>query len=344
MGVSISAIIKNDLPSSATHEMKMDYIDATIGRLNSHFHTDEAINKFINASSEWPENWEYSIETMNGFGRMILMDGFWEVEPGFDYFQYFEKIAGRFWLRDSLFDLAHALGTTEIWVCEENLTTNGCPDFDDISFIDWLVWATSQKGVIKDFNPNITYRSEDGHFRYDSIYKETFIGLMEDLQSIIRDVQLTLGQNVQVCRLSSAGQFHISVHFPDGNNLFNIETKKLLVADNFLSYTYENAGFVVLYYPSMVKVVSYSGKELMAGQTDDFDFRNLISSDILKYKAGTPEYYHTHVLQNKITGEIIYFIEDINYNDVSKICTRMVRYISRDNCLVESFSEEYEVA
>lgn len=80
-----------------------------------------------------------------------LRKGYWHVSPAYRYHQLFTP---PFFVRKGFYEIAKALGKSEVWYCDEFHLDN-CGDeqwdYDTQTFEEWQAFITAKYGPIKDF-------------------------------------------------------------------------------------------------------------------------------------------------------------------------------------------------
>lgn len=119
MGVDLSCMVKNRFHAMDDHEACMRYINETLELINNHYS-----EKYIFDQLDY-ENFQCNHiirDDIDGlFMNMDLHNGFWHVELGYHYAQYFFK---HLYLRQQLYELARMLGASDFWICEEYYSWN----------------------------------------------------------------------------------------------------------------------------------------------------------------------------------------------------------------------------
>jgi len=152
MGVDLSCMIRNRFHSKDNHEACMKYINETLELLNSHYSQHYIFDQF-----EYDERYNYDAirvyqiieknEDTGIFMDLQLYNGFWHVELGYHYCQYFFK---NLWLRQQLYELAKLLGEKEIWPCSEYYSWNSATvnlEDESIDFDTWKQQASKELGM-----------------------------------------------------------------------------------------------------------------------------------------------------------------------------------------------------
>jgi len=217
MGVDISCMIRNRFHSKDNHEACMKYINETLDSLNGHYSGQYRFDQY-----EFDDMQTYQIieneEEDDLFMDLQLYNGFWHVEMGFHYCQYFFKTL---WLRKKLYELARLLGESEIWPCSEYYAWNSAAVNLDDELIDFEMWKQqAAKGLGK---PIPTLDIEDvlncKYYFYDA-------------EEVYFDPCLDYNEKVKVCE-SSFSEYKIKnllscgpcVLLEKDNRLFLLNTK-----------------------------------------------------------------------------------------------------------------------
>lgn len=203
MGVDVTHIIRHDFKDVKNHKAAKKYLLLTLELLKEKFciHLDSSDGRFKILSEDTNEMcfcffpFDYTF---------FLRDGFWQIESNFKIHQLVKKDKeNNYWLRNSVYDIARALGQNEAWHAEEFYTWN-CRywDIETINFNTWL--KKVKRRVKKEHGKEIsrfppesettgTYYAWGNGVCYDPIYHDMFIGCDEkfkELQSRITDYRL----------------------------------------------------------------------------------------------------------------------------------------------------------
>lgn len=148
MGVCVEGLIRNDFYDMDNIEAVEAELNRTSQMLNDYFHL-EGEDKYLPEGLDCDYYQLYS-ESHHMY-RMFLKKGYWHVSPAYRYHQLFTP---PLFVRKGFYDVAKALGKSEVWYCDEFRLDN-CGDeqwdYDTQSFEEWLAFITAKYGPIKEF-------------------------------------------------------------------------------------------------------------------------------------------------------------------------------------------------
>ena len=168
MGVDVTHIIRHNFHNGQDIQACKKFVINTAYKLKTQLHDEVFVRRedvawkaieergWEQTLLDKPEdNWpaEFSIHLNRYNCRLFLRDGFWQLDPPFHYCVLVMHPEGRLWLRDVVYDIAHALGENEVWHADEYHTWNsGEISIETITFEEWLAYARNTKDGIKEFD------------------------------------------------------------------------------------------------------------------------------------------------------------------------------------------------
>ena len=148
MSVSVGGLIRNDF----YRVDKIEAVEAELNRasqiLNDYFHL-EGEDRFLPEGIDCGDYQVYS--QSDRMPTLYLRKGYWHVSPVYRYHQLFTL---PLFVRKGFYDVAKALGKTEIWYCDEFRLDNSADsnwNYDTQTFEEWLEYIISTYGPIKEF-------------------------------------------------------------------------------------------------------------------------------------------------------------------------------------------------
>lgn len=137
MSIDVSHIIRHNFRKVDDRVAINDFVLHTMGQLKEKLYLHEADDDFEYYNLE--EYNEYYFRVPYYKVDFYLHAGCWRVESYFDYYQLFMHDGGIFPIRRTIYDLARALGQSEVWHASEHYTWNGNGlEETDQSFERWL--------------------------------------------------------------------------------------------------------------------------------------------------------------------------------------------------------------
>lgn len=171
MGACVEGLIRNDFYDVDNIEAVEAELNQASQILNDYFQL-EGEDRFLPEGLDYGDYQVYS-ETHHMF-RMFLRKGYWHVSPAHKYHQLFTP---PLFVRKGFYDIAKALGKSEIWYCDEfHLDNSGNPnwDYDTQTFEEWLEFINTTYGPIKEFPIEEIMLNEEIWPRIDSVYHDDF--------------------------------------------------------------------------------------------------------------------------------------------------------------------------
>ena len=140
----LALIIKNDFNQRCDDKATLKKIEETTEMLNRELKTD-VFKTFQDAEFN-----DYKVVDTRKKGEFIEIDtfnGFWMVDTGWRYHQYFQIYDGKLWLREMMAKYVRLLGATEAYVCiEYNAWNSKFWKEEKTTFLDWFAGCTAELG------------------------------------------------------------------------------------------------------------------------------------------------------------------------------------------------------
>ena len=141
----LSIIVKNDFNQRSDEKVTLKKIEETTEMLNRELKTD------VFKTFQDPEYNDYEVidtrKDNDEIMEITIYDGFWMIDTGWRYHQYFHIHEGKLWLRDMMSKYVRLLGATEAYVCIEYNSWNSQFWKDEkTTFDDWLAGCTADLG------------------------------------------------------------------------------------------------------------------------------------------------------------------------------------------------------
>lgn len=178
MGYDFSVMIKTDFRKRHDREETLKKLEDTCALLNK----SEGTNSYIVDTDDTFDQWCIR-DTDEGhfFMELWLFNGFWHMETGFGYFQYFEKVHS---IRKSAFEYVSLLGQKEAWPCDERYSWNsGALSDYCCTFEDWKAYCEKGlDGKIKKLDIRDVMNSKDEFYVGDLVYYDSFEDYHQKLQ------------------------------------------------------------------------------------------------------------------------------------------------------------------
>ena len=173
MGVCVEGLIRNDF-------YDMDNIEAVEAELNR---VSKLLNDNLQLEGEdvyYPDGMDcgdYQVRSdKHHMSCLYLKKGYWHVGPAYRYQQLFTP---PLFVRKGFYDIAKALGKSEIWYCNEfHLWNSGDEewDYDTQTFEEWLEYITNKYGPIKEYPIDEVMKSDPlKYFPADPVYHDSFM-------------------------------------------------------------------------------------------------------------------------------------------------------------------------
>lgn len=107
------------------------------------------------------------------FMELWLFNGFWHMETGFNYSQYFYKVHS---IRRCVYEYAKILGEKEAWPCDERFSWNSDVLSDYCrTFEDWIALCEKELGKkIEKLDIRDVMNSKDQFYQGDLVYYDSF--------------------------------------------------------------------------------------------------------------------------------------------------------------------------
>ena len=184
MGYDCSIMIRTDFRKRHDKEATLKKLEETAAILNN----AEGANSYVVRIDDTFDKWCITEgDDEQFFMNLELYNGFWHMETGFGYFQYFEKVHS---IRRSVYEYVKLLGEIEAWPCDERYSWNSdiLSDYC-VKFEEWIAYCEKGQGKkieeldIRDvmnrkeqfYQGNLVYHDsfEDYHQK-EKIYKELY--------------------------------------------------------------------------------------------------------------------------------------------------------------------------
>ena len=146
MGVDLCLIVKNRFDQREDLSATLDKIKEITALLNDSLKTEgyRVIQDIDNDDLEII----YTYEGENdGIISIELFNGFWMIDTGWRYHQYFNIVDGHLWLRERMYKYISLLGANEAYVCTEYCAWNNVLWKESkMTFDDWKNICTKELG------------------------------------------------------------------------------------------------------------------------------------------------------------------------------------------------------
>ena len=225
MGVDCSMILRDDsLCELKTFEERMariqvieDYLVKKYGITNR----EEAIKDRTLDGDRYPsfDFKPYDIVSIN------MYDGFWEIETGWRYSQYFDKNGGPSGLQKAFYDIARDFGCDEAYICSEFCAWNG-GDLEDHHFDEWLEDMRSRFGEIRELTSDTRYHWDSKVF--PEVVHDSFTACKEKMADLSKRIA---SKGYKVNKIYCLGWYFITVSKKGKVYLMNKETLELLIPE-----------------------------------------------------------------------------------------------------------------
>jgi hypothetical protein len=181
MGVDCSMILRADeLHQLSSHEEKIAYIRALEDRLIKKYGIAKREDAITYEDFDDENNMRFDFEPYDIIS-LNMYDGFWEIESGYHYSQYFSDDGRSTGVRRLFFDIARDLGCNDGYVCSEHCTWNG-EDMESLNLQEWLEHMRARFGEIKEYNPTIEYGNYDD--RFPEVFHDDFAECKQELREL----------------------------------------------------------------------------------------------------------------------------------------------------------------
>lgn len=225
MGVDCSMILRDDnLRELKTFEEKIariraieDFLVKKYGIVNR----EEAFQDRTFSGDEFP-SFDFKPYGIIGIN---MYDGFWEIETGWRYSQYFDKDGGPSGLQDTFFDIARDFGCDEAYICSEFCAWNG-GDLEDHNFDEWLDEMRSRFGEIRELTSDTKYNWDTRVF--PEVVHDSFTACKEKMAELSRKVE---AKGYIANGILCIGRNYITVSKDDKVYLMHDQTLELLIPD-----------------------------------------------------------------------------------------------------------------
>ena len=171
MSVCVEGLIRNDFYSYEN----IDAVEAELNRasqiLNDYFHL-EGEDRFLPEGLDCGDYQVYSQSYR--MPTLYLRKGYWHVSPAYRYHQLFTP---PLFVRKGFYDIAKALGKSEVWYCDEFRLDNSGDlnwNYDSPSFEEWLKYINSTYGPIKEFPIEEIMLNEEIWPNVEPVYHDCF--------------------------------------------------------------------------------------------------------------------------------------------------------------------------
>ena len=170
MGYDCSIMIKTDFRKRHEKEATLKKLEETAAILNN----AEGANSFVVWTDDSFNQWcirEGDDEQF--FMELGLFNGFWHMETGFHYSQYFYKAHS---IRRSVYEYVKLLGEKEAWPCDERFSWNSHVLSDYCrTFEDWVALCEKELGKkIEKLNIRDVMNRKDQFYQGDLVYYDSF--------------------------------------------------------------------------------------------------------------------------------------------------------------------------
>lgn len=240
MGVDISHIIKNDFHEVHNHEKSLNYVLETIKHLKDYFQLHET------REDEWDlrdyfelEDWDLISFRLPWYDvEFELHNGFWKIESYFHYCQFvmYEEDIKEFFIRELIFDIAKALGQSEVWHAEEWYTWNGgILEEPGPSLEEWIRDVETKYGKpFPEFEPSAIFKQGYKHIPdYEPIYHDCLKGYKEELEKLHKEI----GNNAKILGLLKYEGLYLRCKQGSGFNLYDKRKHKFFFTEPVDSIT-----------------------------------------------------------------------------------------------------------
>ena len=170
MGYDCSIMIKTDFRKRHDRKATLKKLEETAAILNS----AEGANSYVVCTDDSFNQWcirEGDDEQF--FMELGLFNGFWHMETGFHYSQYFYKAHS---IRRSVYEYVKLLGEKEAWPCDERFSWNSHVLSDYCrTFEDWVALCEKELGKkIEKLNIRDVMNRKDQFYQGDLVYYDSF--------------------------------------------------------------------------------------------------------------------------------------------------------------------------
>ena len=171
MGYDFSVMIKTDFRKRHDREATLNKLEETCALLNR---SEGACSYVVDTEDDF-DRWciRDSDDEGHFFMELWLFNGFWHMETGFGYFQYFEKVHS---IRRSVYEYVLLLGEKEAWPCDERYSWNSGALTDYCcSFEDWISYCENRLGNrIKNLDICDVMNSKKQFYVGDLVYHDSY--------------------------------------------------------------------------------------------------------------------------------------------------------------------------
>ena len=177
MGVDLCLIVKNRFAQRENHATTLSIIEETVVKLNSKLNTD------VFKVFQDEDNDEFTIMDSRQDGDFIdisIYNGFWMIDTGWRYHQYFNIIDDQLWLRERMYKYIPLLEASEAYVCAEYCAWNNALWKDSkMTFADWEDLCRRELGHdIEILDLNDVKNREEYYYNKDAVYLDKFEDLV----------------------------------------------------------------------------------------------------------------------------------------------------------------------
>lgn len=170
MSVDLSVIIRTDFRERDNEEATLKKLEETAAILNK----SEGTTSFVVDKDDSFDQWCIrDNDYVHFFMRLELFNGFWHMETGFRYHQYFTKTMD---IRNTIYGYAMLLGQTDAWLCEEYYTWNsGILEEPTRTFEEWKEYCVDRiKHVIREYDAREVLERRDYFYYGDGVRHDSF--------------------------------------------------------------------------------------------------------------------------------------------------------------------------
>ena len=184
MGYDCSVMIKTDFRKRHDRNATLKKLEETAAMLND---TEGANSYIVDTNNEFDRWCIRESDDEQFILNLELYNGFWHMETGFGYYQYFEKAYG---IRRGIYEYVKFFGETEAWPCDERFSWNSdvlsdyCRTFEEwIALCEKYLEKKIEKLDIRDVmnckdefyqGDLIYYDSFEDYHKKEKIYKEKY--------------------------------------------------------------------------------------------------------------------------------------------------------------------------
>lgn len=180
MGVDATHIIPHGFHALNDKQASVAFVKQTIENLKAKLYLYGFDAKFVPfvPPTDYEDDMCISFDIPFYRVEMDLYDGFWLINSYYRYHQIVQHVEGKFFLREIIYDIVRALGTSEAWHASEYETENGGPmDTPECTMDDWIAYVDQKfSGKVPEFSEAAVLAQGDVMFPdYEQVYHDTFI-------------------------------------------------------------------------------------------------------------------------------------------------------------------------